>query len=163
MSLLLSPGLVFAQNSSEPTHSAGWVNTGLGFGTGGVTLIGGASRQIDHHIFSVRGTTSTELFNYNGDNIWDLGILYGWATTSQTFHLSASAGFGMIGGVYRKGGLFSGEPDENIPLTPGLPLEFNVSWRSNRQVGFGWHYFANLNQERSFIGMAFTLQIGRLW
>ena len=44
----------------------------------------------------------------------------------------------------------------------GLPLETQVFWRPSTVIGLGLYGFADINHLRSFGGVTFGIQLGRL-
>lgn len=148
-------------NTNNPNNkNRFWVNAGIGVGTPGISGIASASYQfLGSNLLSLRGAVTGELF---GDELWDIGLLYGGATTAQGYHASISAGLAVMGGSRSSGGLFSDTPRENISRQIGFPIGGQLFWLPSRFMGLGLSGFANLNEERSFAGLAFSLQIGKL-
>ncbi len=127
---------------------------GVSFGT---IAAANLSYQFRTHLISLRGATSVAIFE---DNVWDVGLLYGFATQSERFHTSFSFGVAVIGGS-RSDGLFS--PSETIPTQFGFPLEANLYWRPLPNLGLGAYAAANINGDASFAGIGLSLQLfGRL-
>lgn len=175
--ILLIPGLNYAQNPSseigaidqktESTRTAKapqndflfWLNNGLGGSTSGFSMVAGFNFQTKRNLISLRGVHAGDLLD---DQIWDVGLLYGVSSLAESYHASLSAGLGIVGGTRQSGGIFSSEPDENIPVTVGFPVQVQLFWRPHPVVGFGITGFANMNEEQSFAGIAAGLQIGKL-
>ena len=140
-----------------------WVGAGLGFGTSDSTSddFGGSvnlSYRFDPHLLSLRAATVGELF---GDDFWDIGLLYGRATGQGAVFASLAAGIAVMGGTRNPGGIFD-ESSETISSRISLPLELQLYWRPLRFLGLGVYGFANFNDEESFGGATFGLQLGRL-
>lgn len=134
-----------------------WVNFGFGPGTMDIAGVVSVSYQFSgSNLLSLRSAVNGELF---GDEIWDIGLLYGLATSAHEYHASFSVGVGVIGGS-RSEGLFS--PNEQITPQFGIPIEGQLFWRPFRVFGLGLTGFANINFEQSFAGLAFNVQFGRL-
>lgn len=148
-------------NTDNPNNkNRFWVNAGIGVGTPDLAGIASASYQFSgSNLLSLRGTVAGEIF---GDELWDIGLLYGRATTAQDYHASISAGLAVMGGSRSSGGLFSDTPREEISRQIGFPIGGQLLWLPSRFIGLGLSGFANLNEERSFAGLAFSLQIGKL-
>lgn len=137
-----------------------WVNAGLGVGTPGIAGIVSTSYQfLGSNLLTLRGAATGELF---GDDLWDIGLLYGRATTAQDYHASISVGMAVMGGSRSTGGLFSDTPREEISHQFGFPIEGQLFWRHFRIIGLGMSGFVNINEERSFAGLAACLQVGKL-
>lgn len=137
-----------------------WVNAGIGVGTPDIAGIVSVSYQfLGSNLLSLRGAVAAEFF---GDDFWDIGLLYGRATTAQDYHVSISAGVAVIWGSRSSDGLFSDTPHKEISRQFGFPLEGQLFWRPSRFIGLGLYDFANFNAERSFAGLAASLQVGRL-
>lgn len=109
------------------------------------------------NLLSLRGIVTGEIF---GDEFWDVGLLYGRATTAQRYHASISAGVAVFGGRRSLGGFFSGS--EKITRQVGIPIEGQLSWRPSGFIGLGLSGFANINEVRSVVGVAISLQLGKL-
>ncbi|WP_211483060.1 hypothetical protein [Fodinibius roseus] len=150
-----------AYNTNDPNNkNSFWINAGIGVGTPGIAGIASASYQfLGSNLLSLRGAITGELF---GDELWDIGLLYGRATTAQDYHASISAGLAVMGGSRSSGGLFSDTPREEVSRQVGFPIGGQLFWLPSRFIGLGLSGFANLNGERSFAGLAFSLQIGKL-
>lgn len=136
------------------------VTAGIGVGTPGIAGIVSVSYQfLGSNLLTLRGAVTGEIF---GDDFWDIGLLYGWATTEQDYHASISTGMGIMGGSRSTGRLFSDTPREEISHQFGIPIEGQLFWRPSRIIGLGLSGFANINAERSFAGLAASLQVGKL-
>lgn len=157
----VSSGIIPKQSSRDTTFHEDryWVNTGLGVGTNGMALIAGTHYQSGPNLLSFRGSATAEIF---GDEFWDIGLLYGWASSEYDYHISFSSGIAVIGGSRSEGGLFSDTPREVISAQLGVPLEGQFFWRPFSNFGLGLYGFANLNTEQPFAGLALSVQLGKL-
>ncbi|GAA5520856.1 hypothetical protein LQ318_03890 [Aliifodinibius salicampi] len=124
-----------------------------------MALIVGTHYQFGPNLLSFRGCATTEIF---GDEYWDIGLLYGWASSEYDYHVSFSSGIAVIGGSRSEGGLFSDTPRDVISAQFGIPLEGQFFWRPFGNVGLGLYGFANLNAEQTFAGLALSVQLGKL-
>lgn len=177
--------------SHAQTGSEWWGGIGLGLGElfedeGAADRIGAAftgalyaSHQTRAHLLSVRTTAVSEI---TGDHVFDVGVLYGRATTGRRGHVSFSAGLALVA-VDRNPdnidvdacvnplcGLFpdsddrpaeEGDEEENA-FTVGVPLEVQVFARprSVPSFGVGLYVFANVNLEMPFVGATASFQLG---
>ncbi len=160
---IYNPQSISGQSNTDTTiQTEGnryWVNTGLGVGTNGMALIAGTHYQFGPNLLSFRGCVTTEVL---GDEFWDIGLLYGWASSEYDYHISFSSGIAVMGGSRSEGGLFSDTPREVISAQFGVPLEGQLFWRPSGNFGLGLYGFANLNTEQSFGGLALSVQLGKL-
>lgn len=143
--------------SQDPNSNRIWVNAGLGVGTNDISGFVNVSYQKGNNLLSMRGALSGDLVF--GDEFWDIGMLYGRATSQQRYHASISAGLAMVGGKRDAGFSSSGN---DVPVAIGLPLKAQLNWQPTSVLGFGLHIFANINFEHSFAGLALSLQLGKL-
>jgi hypothetical protein len=150
-----SDGSVSMLQRRPPTY---WLNGGIGVSRRGAAGIVGGSYQFGGNLLSARGAGTVAVF---GDELWDLGLLYGRATRPGVVHLSLAAGVGIVGGVRPAGGSIF-DPQERIPTTVTLPIELQLFFRPTGILGVGVYGFASLNEEESFGGAAAAVQIGRL-
>lgn len=143
--------------SKDPNSYRIWVNAGLGVGTDDISGFVIASYQKGNNLLSIRGALSGDMIS--GDEFWDIGVLYGRATSQQRYHASISAGLAIVGGKRDYGWSSSGN---DVPLTVGLPLKAQLNWLPTSVLGIGLQGFANINPEQSFAGLALSLQLGKL-
>ena len=150
--ILLVTGVLRAQDQG-PGY---WLNAG--FGTNSLGFISGSanvSLQPAWGVLSLRGTANSEdLF---GDEIWDVGLLYGGAIRSNDLLLSGGVGVAIVGGS-RSEGLFSGRV--GIPSVIGFPLELQALWQIIPPFGIGLYGYADINSEESFAGFTICLHVG---
>lgn len=174
--------------SHAQTGSEWWIGMGLGLGElfeneGEADRIGAAfsgalyaSYQTRAHLLGLRTTAVSEI---TGDHVFDIGVLYGRATTGGRGHASFSAGLAVVGA--------NRNPDNDIDIdaciphpfcdfpsdsddrpgdegafTVGIPLEVQVFARprSVSSFGFGLYVFANVNLEVPFVGATASFQLG---
>ncbi len=140
------------------THLA-WLNVGLGVGTSGMSGILSSSYQFNNSLISLRMAVTAELF---GNEYWDAGLLYGWASRKYKSHQSFSLGLSMTGGSLSDGSFFSDEPRETLPVTIGFCMEFQLFFRPTGSFGLGLNGFGNMNSNQAFAGLALALQFGRI-
>jgi hypothetical protein len=138
-------------------RSTAWLTAGVGVATRGAAGAVGASYQFGGNLLSMRAAGTVAFF---GDDLWDIGLLYGRATRPGFMHVSVAAGVAAVGGTRREGSLF--DPAETIPTTIGFPIEVQLFFRPLPVVGLGLYGFANFNDEESFQGIAGAVQLGRL-
>ena len=143
------------EEGSEPTY---WVRGGPTMTTLGPGVSGGIALEFDRHVLSLR-TVSTDP-NWGGET-WDVAFLYGRATSSEHFFLSAGVGASIIGGQ-RYSHLFGGGEGEELDPMIGFPLEGQVMWTPTRLVSLGMYAFANVNTGHPFGGLGFELRLGKL-
>lgn len=146
-------------NQKSSSEAQFWLYFGPGIGTlgdGAIALIGGITYKWGHNLFTFHVTGVSELF---GDEFHGIGLLYGRATSTQSFQFSAAAGLALVNGT-RSEGLYGSS--ESVPTTIGIPVELQAVWEPVNFLGLGIVAFANLNPAQSFAGIMLTLQIGKL-
>jgi len=135
----------------------------LGFLAGSASV----SYQTGAGVFTLRGATNSETL-FGGDEVWDTALLYGFSLKPSLFHVSAGIGIAVVGGWRCEtcGLHLFGDTgnDEKTKIGPriGLPLELQVFFRPLSFLGIGLYGFADINAARSFAGVTFCLQIGKL-
>ncbi|MBN2103413.1 hypothetical protein JW835_05155 [bacterium] len=146
-----------------------------------ITLAGGASSHGLSAYVSAAGSMKTGIFKIRysrheelnilgpdpSENVWDIGLMRGVSKKSRTACLSFSSGLALVGGVRRgeylySDGWFSSHYERDRFLTVGIPVETHFVYALSERFGLGFLLFANLNFEESFIGMAVSLELGRL-
>ena len=105
----------------------------------------------------LRASAAGEIF---GDQLADIGLLYGRESSTDSFHFSFAAGLGRVTGERGEGGLFGSR--EDISPTIGIPLELQCNWEPSNYFGLGLTGFANINIEQFFAGIALSVQLGKL-
>jgi hypothetical protein len=139
----------------QPSSSGYWLTGGVGFGSrGGAAAVGGSYR-FGQNLLSARAAGTIAFF---GDELWDIGVLYGRANQPSFIHFSLAAGIGAVGGSGRET-LF--DPGERLPTTIGVPVEAQLFFRPVPLLGVGLYGFGNVNREESFVGLAAAVQLGR--
>ncbi|MBA3559074.1 MAG: hypothetical protein H0W30_10780 [Gemmatimonadaceae bacterium] len=149
------------QDPLAADQTLAWVSGGLGRATGGVAGVLGVDALKRQHLISVRAVavTTGNLFS-PGDEYWDAALLYGRALQRPRSIITASSGLGVTGRKHREG-LFGG-PGTRAPTTISLPFAARASWRPLSFLGLGIYGFANVNKEKSFVGAATVIELGRL-
>jgi hypothetical protein len=144
-----------SQECVSETHSY-WINLGIGGGTFEGVISANVSYQFKRNILSIRGVETGEWYGNNG--MWDIGILYGLATNPSHTQAAVGIGVALVGGKSEESLL----PDNAIKKRIGLPIELQLFFRPIRFVGMGLYGFANINSEKSFVGVSLSLQFGKL-
>ena len=168
--ILLKINSVSAQNSSkteitdttsvDTTESYYWFNTGIGLSSVGFSGIAGLSMQDGNFLMSCRVAANSELL---AGNLWDAGMLFGITNGPRRIHYSIATGFGVVSGVKKEFCIFCSEdPTTSLPINVGLPIETQLTFRPNKQFGYGLYGFADINKGYSFAGLAFAIQFGGL-
>jgi hypothetical protein len=136
-----------------------WVQHGLGEDKGGISGGMSLSYRQGGSLFSVRGVENAEfelnLWGNSGnpESIWDIGALYGRIAKASWGLASISGGVGIVGVSHQQ---------EISSLHLGIPMEGQLFWTPTSILGIGIYGFANWNSEKSFAGVLFCLQIGKL-
>jgi hypothetical protein len=160
------PPTVLSGQDRASTAWWGSVGFGAGFVSSGADLASrlDATYQRGASIFSVR-TTSVVSFigiiisGFGGDAetaASDWGLLYGRATAPGTFHASLAAGVGAARIARDSAGV-----SQTIRRFT-VPIEGQLAWRPVRFLGVVLAGFASVNGTRSFGGLTFGVQLGRL-
>jgi hypothetical protein len=143
-----------------------WIGAGVGAGylsnevdnDAGLALNAHVAYQRGAHLITARGGMLAEIF---GDELTEVGLLYGRGTTDEATHASISAGMAWVHLDECPDGLFgSGSCDSASVL--GVPIVAEVAWRPARIFGVGLQGFANLNDQSTFYGAALIVEVGRL-
>jgi len=165
----------------------GWVN--LGIGPCSCSAWSAVSGMISYST-TAKGSGKILTFRYSradewegdiigwGDprpleSIWDLGVLYGAITKRRFGFASVVAGLTLVGGVKRgafigsEGGWFGHDDYEARHFTTvGIPIEAQAFWTPpssfGLSTGLGLELYANLNPVRSYKGVNFCLQFGKV-
>jgi hypothetical protein len=142
--------------TDSPTGFTIHVYGGAGITTLGPGTTAGITVRSGGHQFTFRGiSTDTD----PAGETWEIAGLYGRVIAVRTFHISAGAGVGVVGGRgYSQ--LFAIGSRENLETMIGFPLEGRITWKPVRQAGLGLHGFANINTVQPISGMALTLHLG---
>ncbi|MFH5884220.1 hypothetical protein ACG2F4_07910 [Halalkalibaculum sp. DA3122] len=125
----------------------------------GAGIHGGITFDHQHHLFSLRTTSTDPAF---GGETWDIAFLYGRGTRIRSFYVSAGLGASVIGGT-RYPRLFGGGRGEQMQTMIGFPLEGQISWQPLRYLAVDLYSFANVNTEQPFGGVGLSLRAGKLW
>ncbi len=133
------------------------IRFGFGLGSssfGGFSGIMHLSDIRDHTLLSLRRTDNVQ--DIWGDDIWDIGILYGPRFQSANYHVAFQAGIGIASGTRRP----NWSTSRSITPAISLPLAINSSTRLQGRVALGLYVFASINSEESLAGAALCLQFG---
>jgi len=110
----------------------------------------------ENELYSLRitGTVEPRMHmwgNQPDESITECGVLYGRATKASYGVASVSGGISIVvASLYTS---FT---------TVGIPLEAQLILTPTKIFGIGFKGFANLNPQKSFGGLLFCLQIGKL-
>lgn len=163
-------GLLSAENNESEGHYF-WVNLGAGMSLGadpdgdicispGIVM----SYLAGTHLFSLRYAHSYE-FNILGSSpaneVMDIGLLYGIIARNEIGFASISAGLGGVSGIKRVGDYMTGYMGKKF-FTMGVPLEAQLFLDPFGFLGVGLYAFANVNLEKSFAGVLFCIQLGKV-
>ncbi len=150
-----------AQDSSTVQPVGGWVEGGFGLSSMGFLsgVVGLAGRLGDHQLLARTTGHSEELFG--GDEVWDVGLLYGRGYDFSDSRLAFYVGIAAVGGSHGYG-LFSGQSRTYYDMTIGFPVQVDVVWSPVNVFGIGLCGFANVNTIRSVAGFSVLLQLGVL-
>lgn len=160
----LSVGLVVAglfsltsEASGQAAPTLGWVTAGVG--PGSIGAAGQLAGTIDYrgNLFTVRGAMVAEFF---GDDLWDVGLMYGRGVHTGRLFLSLNAGMGLAGGTRDTG--FLGSSTAPRPHRFTVPLEAQVAWRPSTFLGLALSALGSINKDGSFGGITLGLQLGKL-
>jgi hypothetical protein len=145
----------------RPQPDTYWLGAGLGAGS--EDFAGHASLAYQHgpSLFSLRLAGTAGLFD---DGFGDIGLLYGRATrqAGRRYRAAAAIGLAAVDGCETPGpgALFSTCEAPSTVL--GLPLEAQLAWLPAEFLGIGLYGFADFNSLRSFAGVTFSLQLGKV-
>ena len=147
-----------------------WVTLGIGAGSIGIAVGGGFSYQMERKIFSIRYVYQDNFEEFilgsSPSRVADVAILYGLNASKEDARgvlglASISAGVGLVTSTSQK--LLSQNRYKDIKnSTIGLAIESQLIWAPVRAWGLGLYGFANINSERSFVGVLLSLPIGKL-
>jgi hypothetical protein len=155
-----------------------WVNGGLGVGGKGVAGELKLSCEVSDHAVSIRYVATEEIREWfsNGptpiESTQDIALLYALCgqRTNLTF-VKVSAGLGWVSG-HRRGrhlgteySWFFGphEVYEDVRFgTPGIALDIETGFTPLSIFGVGVSLIGNLNAESSYIGVLFSIQLGKV-
>jgi hypothetical protein len=149
-----------------------WVNLGVGGSSAGLSGGLGISYQTGNKLISLRFISNSKYSETMAggqttpETIWDVGALYGLISKRSFGYISISGGVSLVGGKIH--GEYLGNINwintyEQINvITPGIPLEAQIFLTPFRSLGLGVNVFANLNPKKTFGGVLFCIQIGKL-
>lgn len=160
-------------SNSEPISNISLVG-GMGFTNKGITFPSLTLHyRTNNNIFSGRFTHNAEfaLFTSPGENVWDLGLLYGKAYIGQYGYLYGGAGISFVGALKRTtripdppgtGFNLGSKYNSEIYSAIGIPLQVEAMWTPISNFGIGFQGIANLNLAVSFIGINLVLRAGKM-
>ena len=140
----------------QPRETRAWVSAGIGFASRGPAGHIAGTYQRGGNLLSARAAGPVAVF---GDELWDVGLLYGRGLISGLVQASVNAGVGLVGGRTREGIHDEGEA---LPTTFGVPIAVELFFRPAPVIGLGLYGFGNVNREESFAGITAAVQLGRL-
>jgi hypothetical protein len=155
--LILHSVVASAQTVGDPRRDTFWLGGGLGAGSEDFAGSLNGSYQFGGNVVSLRVSGTAGIFD---DGFGDYAVLYGRALlpSDRRNHASVGIGVGLVNGC--SGGGLAG--CQGVPKVIGLPIEVQAIWHPGSLVGVGLYGFANINDARSFAGLTFGLQVGRL-
>lgn len=154
-----------SRRSSERSRCA-WLTSAGGFGSGDEAdlLLAGMYEFAfldGHNLYSIRASGLVEFLDWESVGyVWDAGVLYGRAAKGRFGLASASVGLGIVG-KSGDGYTPSGKRRETRAL--GIPCEAQLLLTPTPLVGIGAQYIADINSERMFHAIMFSVVIGKLW
>jgi hypothetical protein len=140
----------------QASDSRFWLSAGMGWASRGPAGHLSGTYQLRGNLLSARGAGTIAVF---GDELWDLGLLYGRSLVTGAVHTSLGAGVGVVGGETRES--IHGD-SEALPTRFGVPIELQLFLRPLPVIGLGLYGFGNVNREESFAGVSAAIQIGRV-
>ena len=170
--LLVLGGASSGWSGSRDADAPTVVFTSLGSGFGTQGLGGVASLNVGRGplVYVLRASTTTEfeIFGPSPDQSdTDYSVLVGKRSGHGRTFSSIAAGIGLVRSVRRgallapPGWFFGGAYERLDRVTVGLPLDFKAT-ANLPGIGIGVNVFANLNTRASFVGVALTVQLGKL-
>jgi hypothetical protein len=138
-----------------------WLGVGLG-GAGGSNAAGGGALmaevvyQTRAHHFGIRALGAADPFGYSGDEVGEVGVLYGRSAKRNWGHAAISTGLAWTGFGSCRGSGGGG------CSTVGVPVVAEVATRLFSIMGLGAQVFANLNSKSVYRGAVLFLQLGWL-
>ncbi len=130
---------------------------GPNISTTGTGLSAGISFQNRNHQFTLRAVSTDP---DPQESTWEIGVLYGQSTSSNSLLLSAGAGFSVVGGK-RYPRLIADDRQERLEPMIGFPLEGRAVWQPTGYVGIGLYGFANINTGQPFGGLGLMMHLGK--
>ena len=158
---LSAPAAVIAQDS--PREDRIWVALGWGGGLFGDTedrvSVFELAWQRGSYLLALRGVSANR-----GISDWthDAAILFGRASTGKRGHASIAAGPAFVDVHYPSQLLADGNSVSTWDHVIGIAVAVEGSFAPSRFLGVGVQGFGNLNEARSFIGVALVLKVGSL-
>ena len=158
--------LSFVQKQKSAEKKTVWVNIGFGVSSIGLSSGISCSYQMGKGILSCRHTYNEEFRLVilmescpPPELAWDLGLLYGSLIKTKYSMGSCAVGLSIVRGNEP---FISWERETKYFTTIGIPVEIQLFFTPVSFAGIGLYSFANLNLKKTFIGILFCLQIGKL-
>jgi hypothetical protein len=156
-------------NPNNAKESCYWANAGAGVSSNNSISLGmEVTCQIGvSELLTISCIYNEEfaLFVSPAESIWYVGALYGLFLKRSFGFVSGSLGISMVNGVNRGqsyGGWLFEEYEKVTFNTVGIPIESQLFLRLSPNLGIGINGFANINPEKSFLGVLACIQIGIL-
>ncbi len=174
--LCMGENHLYAQSKNTSSDIRGWVNAGLGPGSGGgLAAAGSFNLQYKQLLLSARISGNTTNFGdalasamflglipVETEEFTDYGLLLGLATRDKWIHASIATGVAMMSYRREVSGLLKQEIKKDVSAKISLPVEAQLFFKPISFLGFGANIFGNINSEKSFGGVTFNLQLGKL-
>ena len=157
--------------AQAPDTPGAYISAGLGAGGEGLAGLASLGYRHGNRVVTLRVATTDEL-NILGplpsQSRSDVSVLVGRIVPGRYGFATASAGLGLVHTV-RRGQYLRSDPGFLWPVyherlsetTAGLALSAKAVL-STRYAGIGLEGFGNLNPKASFVGLAMTLDVGKL-
>ena len=139
-------------------------------GIGG-TLEFAVQQNKSAYSLGIRGLGEFNLFSSSNvqNSVWSIDLSYGRVWKTRSFYSSLSTGIGMVTTEEKgkflssTGGWFVLSTYERIiNHTVGIPISAKFVWVPTRIYGIGTEFFVNINSRRTFYGINFFHQFGKL-
>jgi len=176
-----------AEKQSSPPRSVLWVDGGGGINLLGWSAGLSLSLPLDGRVISFRMLSNSQVkistsdyiglneiidfiaifpmiqladaFGASSTAISEYGLLYGKYWDGARTHASLSGGLSYVKGKYMPFHEMDGF--SRSFSTMGLPLEVKLFYHPRSSFEFGYYFFGNINQDRSYAGFMLNFRIGR--
>lgn len=148
-----------------------WASLGIGSNYFGLTFKSNLSYNYRNNLFTIRYFEAEEFIFSGAEDVFDeptiyikeIGFLYGRTMQKDILVLGLAAGIGYVDGVLR-GDKIGYREYESIKISDiSIPVELNFRFELSKYFGLGGSVFSNFNKEKSIVGGAIELQIGKLY